>query len=173
MVLGYIGGTCFCCLFCCPLKGYQAIHARLILISLNFRSLLSFFRSRAAPRMKYFPFRAIPFGLHVYFLLFYCIIYNIYLPMRPIKLINNLATLQEVLSDSNFAVFSLQEPYTNPLASISCWHVHCEECWLRTLVSYYRNVYTPSTHLSRAHLLNTPTPYTSLSSMRFRPKFKG
>lgn len=25
------------------------------------------------------------------------------------------------------------EPYTNPLASISCWHVHCEECWLRTL----------------------------------------
>lgn len=25
------------------------------------------------------------------------------------------------------------EPYTNPLTSISCWHVHCEECWLRTL----------------------------------------
>lgn len=25
------------------------------------------------------------------------------------------------------------EPYTNALASISCWHVHCEECWLRTL----------------------------------------
>ncbi|XP_048587892.1 E3 ubiquitin-protein ligase RNF220 isoform X2 [Nematostella vectensis] len=25
------------------------------------------------------------------------------------------------------------EPYTVPLVSISCWHVHCEECWLRTL----------------------------------------
>lgn len=21
-----------------------------------------------------------------------------------------------------------------PLTSIQCWHVHCEECWLRTLV---------------------------------------
>jgi len=55
-------------------------------------------------------------------------------------------TLRELvpyLPDLNFAVFSLQEPYTNPLASISCWHVHCEECWLRTLVSYHRNVYTP------------------------------
>jgi hypothetical protein len=20
-----------------------------------------------------------------------------------------------------------------PLASINCWHVHCEECWLKTL----------------------------------------
>ncbi|CAH1243806.1 RNF220 [Branchiostoma lanceolatum] len=25
------------------------------------------------------------------------------------------------------------EPYTIPLVSINCWHVHCEECWLRTL----------------------------------------
>ncbi|KAK3731061.1 hypothetical protein QZH41_019220 [Actinostola sp. cb2023] len=25
------------------------------------------------------------------------------------------------------------EPYSVPLVSISCWHVHCEECWLRTL----------------------------------------
>ncbi|XP_062612962.1 E3 ubiquitin-protein ligase Rnf220-like isoform X2 [Saccostrea cucullata] len=25
------------------------------------------------------------------------------------------------------------EPYTNPLASIQCWHVHCENCWLKTL----------------------------------------
>ncbi|XP_031549501.1 E3 ubiquitin-protein ligase RNF220-like isoform X2 [Actinia tenebrosa] len=25
------------------------------------------------------------------------------------------------------------EPYSVPLVSISCWHVHCEECWMRTL----------------------------------------
>ncbi|KAK6314447.1 hypothetical protein J4Q44_G00159060 [Coregonus suidteri] len=25
------------------------------------------------------------------------------------------------------------DTYTTPLASIQCWHVHCEECWLRTL----------------------------------------
>lgn len=23
-----------------------------------------------------------------------------------------------------------------PLTSIQCWHVHCEECWLRTLVKW-------------------------------------
>ncbi|CAH1772907.1 unnamed protein product [Owenia fusiformis] len=28
------------------------------------------------------------------------------------------------------------EQYTNPLTSIQCWHVHCEECWLRTLALY-------------------------------------
>uniref|UniRef100_A0A3B3C5N0 Ring finger protein 220a n=1 Tax=Oryzias melastigma TaxID=30732 RepID=A0A3B3C5N0_ORYME len=27
----------------------------------------------------------------------------------------------------------LQDSYTMPLTSIQCWHVHCEECWLRTL----------------------------------------
>uniref|UniRef100_A0A3P8X6M6 Ring finger protein 220a n=1 Tax=Cynoglossus semilaevis TaxID=244447 RepID=A0A3P8X6M6_CYNSE len=26
------------------------------------------------------------------------------------------------------------DSYTMPLTSIQCWHVHCEECWLRTLV---------------------------------------
>ncbi|ORY96882.1 hypothetical protein BCR43DRAFT_492436 [Syncephalastrum racemosum] len=25
------------------------------------------------------------------------------------------------------------EPYTTPLTSIVCWHVHCERCWLQTL----------------------------------------
>ncbi|KAK2177485.1 hypothetical protein NP493_595g00033, partial [Ridgeia piscesae] len=25
------------------------------------------------------------------------------------------------------------EMYTRPLTSIQCWHVHCEDCWLRTL----------------------------------------
>ncbi|KAI7862653.1 hypothetical protein BDF14DRAFT_1518407 [Spinellus fusiger] len=27
------------------------------------------------------------------------------------------------------------EPYKTPLASIVCWHVHCEQCWLQTLGS--------------------------------------
>ncbi|XP_072544322.1 E3 ubiquitin-protein ligase RNF220a isoform X6 [Salminus brasiliensis] len=26
-----------------------------------------------------------------------------------------------------------RDSYTAPLTSIQCWHVHCEECWLRTL----------------------------------------
>ncbi|XP_059357648.1 E3 ubiquitin-protein ligase RNF220a isoform X5 [Carassius carassius] len=26
-----------------------------------------------------------------------------------------------------------RDSYTMPLTSIQCWHVHCEECWLRTL----------------------------------------
>ncbi|KAK2106621.1 hypothetical protein P7K49_016135 [Saguinus oedipus] len=25
------------------------------------------------------------------------------------------------------------DSYSMPLTSIQCWHVHCEECWLRTL----------------------------------------
>ncbi|XP_022241612.1 E3 ubiquitin-protein ligase RNF220-like isoform X2 [Limulus polyphemus] len=25
------------------------------------------------------------------------------------------------------------EPYTHPVVSVCCWHVYCEECWLRTL----------------------------------------
>ncbi|XP_076353083.1 E3 ubiquitin-protein ligase RNF220-like isoform X2 [Tachypleus tridentatus] len=25
------------------------------------------------------------------------------------------------------------EPYTEPVVSVCCWHVHCQECWLRTL----------------------------------------
>ncbi|KAK9720719.1 hypothetical protein K7432_003951 [Basidiobolus ranarum] len=25
------------------------------------------------------------------------------------------------------------DPYRSPLVSVSCWHVHCEKCWLHTL----------------------------------------
>ncbi|XP_077499174.1 E3 ubiquitin-protein ligase Rnf220-like isoform X2 [Amblyomma americanum] len=25
------------------------------------------------------------------------------------------------------------EPYTQPVVSVCCWHVHCQDCWLRTL----------------------------------------
>ncbi|ORX56388.1 hypothetical protein DM01DRAFT_266689 [Hesseltinella vesiculosa] len=27
------------------------------------------------------------------------------------------------------------EPYTKPVTSVICWHVHCEKCWLQTLGS--------------------------------------
>uniref|UniRef100_M3YQ24 Ring finger protein 220 n=1 Tax=Mustela putorius furo TaxID=9669 RepID=M3YQ24_MUSPF len=29
------------------------------------------------------------------------------------------------------------DSYSMPLTSIQCWHVHCEECWLRTLVRWH------------------------------------
>lgn len=35
---------------------------------------------------------------------------------------------------NNLFVSFPQDSYTMPLTSIQCWHVHCEECWLRTLV---------------------------------------
>ncbi|XP_078264568.1 E3 ubiquitin-protein ligase RNF220a isoform X2 [Rhinoraja longicauda] len=28
------------------------------------------------------------------------------------------------------------DSYSMPLTSIQCWHVHCEECWLRTLIAW-------------------------------------
>ncbi|XP_049603492.1 E3 ubiquitin-protein ligase RNF220a isoform X3 [Syngnathus scovelli] len=33
-----------------------------------------------------------------------------------------------------------RDSYTMPLTSIQCWHVHCEECWLRTLVESWLNL---------------------------------
>ncbi|KAI7902203.1 uncharacterized protein BX663DRAFT_512083 [Cokeromyces recurvatus] len=38
----------------------------------------------------------------------------------------------ERASTSNNCLICL-EPYKTPLTSIVCWHVHCEQCWLRTL----------------------------------------
>ncbi|XP_051760462.1 E3 ubiquitin-protein ligase RNF220 isoform X2 [Ctenopharyngodon idella] len=32
-----------------------------------------------------------------------------------------------------FKCLICMDSYTVPLTSIQCWHVHCEECWLRTL----------------------------------------
>jgi hypothetical protein len=25
------------------------------------------------------------------------------------------------------------DAYTKPVASVACWHVHCESCWMRAL----------------------------------------
>jgi len=38
---------------------------------------------------------------------------------------------------NNLFASSPQDSYTMPLTSIQCWHVHCEECWLRTLVRLF------------------------------------
>ena len=35
-----------------------------------------------------------------------------------------------------------QEPYVIPLTSVQCLNVHCEECWLRTLVSTHTQLAT-------------------------------
>ncbi|XP_070563734.1 E3 ubiquitin-protein ligase Rnf220-like isoform X2 [Ptychodera flava] len=32
-----------------------------------------------------------------------------------------------------FKCLICMETYHNPVVSVQCWHVHCEECWLRTL----------------------------------------
>ncbi|XP_061594309.1 E3 ubiquitin-protein ligase RNF220 [Cololabis saira] len=42
--------------------------------------------------------------------------------------------LEKQLSKGDrFKCLICMETYTTPLTSIQCWHVHCEECWLRTL----------------------------------------
>lgn len=47
-----------------------------------------------------------------------------------------------LISISSFSLF--QDSYTMPLTSIQCWHVHCEECWLRTLVRTHTFAHTLS-----------------------------
>ncbi|CAL8253357.1 unnamed protein product [Merluccius merluccius] len=42
--------------------------------------------------------------------------------------------LEKQLSKGDrFKCLICMDSYTTPLTSIQCWHVHCEECWLRTL----------------------------------------
>jgi len=40
---------------------------------------------------------------------------------------------QEKLLQKSIKCLVCLELYDTPLTSIQCWHVHCEECWLRTL----------------------------------------
>ena len=30
----------------------------------------------------------------------------------------------------------LQDAYTNPVVSVLCWHVYCQQCWLKALVGW-------------------------------------
>ncbi|KAK5870280.1 hypothetical protein PBY51_024932 [Eleginops maclovinus] len=42
--------------------------------------------------------------------------------------------LEKQLSKGDrFKCLICMDSYSTPLTSIQCWHVHCEECWLRTL----------------------------------------
>ncbi|XP_018609110.1 E3 ubiquitin-protein ligase RNF220a isoform X2 [Scleropages formosus] len=40
---------------------------------------------------------------------------------------------KQILRGDRYKCLICMDSYTMPLASIQCWHVHCEECWLRTL----------------------------------------
>ncbi|XP_039985231.1 E3 ubiquitin-protein ligase RNF220 [Xiphias gladius] len=40
---------------------------------------------------------------------------------------------KQVSKGDRFKCLICMDTYTTPLTSIQCWHVHCEECWLRTL----------------------------------------
>ena len=48
--------------------------------------------------------------------------------------------------------------YNTPLVSVQCWHVHCEECWLNTLVCLCRICNLELSH-SFSH---PPTPQSPL-----------
>uniref|UniRef100_A0AAV2KX68 E3 ubiquitin-protein ligase RNF220 n=1 Tax=Knipowitschia caucasica TaxID=637954 RepID=A0AAV2KX68_KNICA len=40
---------------------------------------------------------------------------------------------KQLYKGDRFKCLICMDSYTTPLTSIQCWHVHCEECWLRTL----------------------------------------
>uniref|UniRef100_A0A8D0TGC6 E3 ubiquitin-protein ligase RNF220 middle domain-containing protein n=1 Tax=Sus scrofa TaxID=9823 RepID=A0A8D0TGC6_PIG len=55
------------------------------------------------------------------------------------------------------------DSYSMPLTSIQCWHVHCEECWLRTLVKTLE----PEWRLRRRPRLLAPTKIGNHTCSRF------
>ncbi|GBM32893.1 hypothetical protein AVEN_216420-1, partial [Araneus ventricosus] len=49
-----------------------------------------------------------------------------------------ISSLKERIKDlgdqsKNVKCLICMEPYTKPVVSTTCWHVHCEECWLMTM----------------------------------------
>ncbi|XP_037104778.1 E3 ubiquitin-protein ligase RNF220 isoform X3 [Syngnathus acus] len=40
---------------------------------------------------------------------------------------------KQLCKGDRFKCLICMDTYSTPLTSIQCWHVHCEECWLRTL----------------------------------------
>ncbi|XP_040216893.1 E3 ubiquitin-protein ligase RNF220 isoform X2 [Rana temporaria] len=57
------------------------------------------------------------------------------------------------------------DSYTMPLTSIQCWHVHCEECWLRTL-GCSRATNSPAQRIQHCPAVirfHSPTPPSSSS----------
>ncbi len=56
-----------------------------------------------------------------------------------------------------------QDSYTVPLTSIQCWHVHCEECWLRTLVRWTFIILHLTKDVQHNHVTSTSEPCMLLS----------
>ncbi len=56
-----------------------------------------------------------------------------------------------------------QDSYTVPLTSIQCWHVHCEECWLRTLVRRTFIILYLTKDVQHSHVTSTSEPCMLLS----------
>lgn len=63
---------------------------------------------------------------------------------------------EKVMKKDKSKCLICMEPYTNPLTSIQCWHVHCEDCWLKTLgakkLCPQCNMITAATDLRRIYL---------------------
>ncbi|XP_044742115.1 E3 ubiquitin-protein ligase Rnf220-like [Chrysoperla carnea] len=75
------------------------------------------------------------------------------------ELENNPSTDEEMSAqtDSNYKCLICMENYKNPVISTTCWHVHCEECWLQTLETRKKvcpqcNVVTSSSDLRRIYM---------------------
>jgi len=58
---------------------------------------------------------------------------------------------------------SFQEQYKKPVTSVCCWHVHCEQCWLHTLVSLQ------SLYNDKMFLLLVDSPSGSSSRWYYQP----
>lgn len=75
----------------------------------------------------------------------------------PNEVIEALKTkLKEKETDHKTKCLICMEPYSKPVTSIQCWHVHCEDCWLKTLgakkLCPQCNMITSPGHLRRIFL---------------------
>ncbi|KAF3858533.1 hypothetical protein F7725_011734 [Dissostichus mawsoni] len=77
---------------------------------------------------------------------------------------------RQILRGDRYKCLICMDSYTMPLTSIQCWHVHCEECWLRTLgnkkLCPQCNTITSPGDLRRS---TSPSPSSSSSSFRSIP----
>ncbi|XP_076347373.1 E3 ubiquitin-protein ligase Rnf220-like [Tachypleus tridentatus] len=63
---------------------------------------------------------------------------------------------KQIKDEDKMKCLICMEFYTKPMVSVCCWHVHCEECWLRTLgtkkLCPQCNMITSPTDLRRIYL---------------------
>ncbi|XP_076851954.1 E3 ubiquitin-protein ligase RNF220a isoform X8 [Brachyhypopomus gauderio] len=82
---------------------------------------------------------------------------------------------KQILRGDRYKCLICMDSYTAPLTSIQCWHVHCEECWLRTLVRTHTHthiyIYThpPHTH-THTHIYTHP-PHTHTHIYTHPPRY--